>query len=84
MWNNGDCFGGGFPMMMGGGMIMMFLFWGLIIFLIFYAIRKWSPNNRSNHSDKAIDQLRERYSRGEISAEEYRERLQELMNTKIE
>lgn len=78
MGNGYGCFGSGFPMMMGGGMWMMILFWGLIIWLIIYAIRKWSPNDKSNQTDKAIDILRERYSMGEISKEEFRERLEEL------
>ncbi len=79
MWNNGaNCFGGGFPMMMGGW-LMMILFWGLVIWLILYAIRKWSPNHKENHN--AVDLLRQRYSRGEIDTEEYRERLKELTNT---
>lgn len=83
MWNNaGNCFGGfggGFPMMMGGGLLMI-LFWGLIIWLIIYAVGKWTPNNnRSTASDDAVAALRQRYSQGEISTEEYRERLQELM-----
>lgn len=78
MWNNGaECLGGGFPMMMFGG-IFMLVFWGLVIWLIVYSIRKWSPNDKTTHSDKAVDLLRQRFSRGEISTEEYRERLHEL------
>ncbi|WP_170006064.1 SHOCT domain-containing protein [Bacillus fonticola] len=81
MWNNGaDCLGGGFPMMFGGGLLML-LFWGLIIWLVIYAIRKWSPTDRSNSSDKAVEILKQRYSRGEIDTEEYRQRLRELTDT---
>lgn len=80
MWNNGTgCLGGGFPMMIGGGLFML-LFWGLVIWLIIYAVRKWSPNHKTSDTDKAVDLLRQRYSRGEISTEEYRERLHELTN----
>ncbi|MBW8348818.1 hypothetical protein K0H71_05035 [Bacillus sp. IITD106] len=77
MWNNGtSCFGGGLPMMGGG--ITMILIWGFIIFLIFYAVHKSNVNKISNESS-AVDVLKKRYSMGEISTEEYRERLLELM-----
>jgi putative membrane protein len=80
MWNNGaECLGGGFPMMMFGG-IFMLVFWGLVIWLIVLAIRKLSPGGKSSQTDKAVDLLKQRYSRGEISTEEYRERLHELTN----
>ncbi|WP_229683018.1 SHOCT domain-containing protein [Virgibacillus oceani] len=69
-------------MMMFGG-IFMLVFWGLIICLIIYAIRKWSPNNKLDQIDNAVDVLRQRYSRGEISTEEYRERLQELTDKNL-
>lgn len=77
--NNGmDCLEGGFPMMMFGG-IFMLLFLGLIIWLVVYAIGKGSPNqNKSSLSNNAIDILKQRYSRGEIDTEEYKERLREL------
>jgi putative membrane protein len=80
MWNNGtECLGGGFPMMMFGG-IFMLVFWGLVIWLIVLAIRKLSPGGKSSQTDKAVDLLKQRYSKGEISTEEYRERLHELTN----
>ena len=59
----------------------MVLFWGLIIALIFFAFRKWSGPEKTEHTDKAVDVLRQRYSNGEISTEEYKERLQQLNNT---
>jgi len=81
MWNNGaNCFGGGFPMMMGGG-LMMILFWGLFIWFIFYAIRKGSLNDKTYHAENAVNLLKQRYSRGEINTVEYRERLKELTDT---
>ena len=81
MWNDSaECFGGGFPMMMFGG-ILMFVFWGLVIWLIVVAIRKLSSKDKSSQTDNAIELLRERYSRGEIETEEYRQRLQELTDT---
>lgn len=80
MWNNGDHWGGFFPMMMGGG-IMMLIFWALVIWLVIYAIRKLSPIERSKNQDSATDIIRQRYAKGEISVEEYRERLKELQDT---
>lgn len=81
MWNNGtECLGGGFPMMMFGG-IFMLAFWGLVIWLIILAIRKLSPVSKSIQIDNAVNILRQRYSRGEIDTEEYRHRLQELTET---
>jgi len=80
MWNDGaDCFGGGFPMMFGG--VFMFIFWGLVIWLIVVAIRKLSSKDKPSEADNAVELLRQRYSRGEIDTEEYRQRLQELTDT---
>lgn len=80
MWHTGDHWGNYFPMMLGGG-IMMLIFWSLVIWLVIYAIRKLSPNEKSKNVDNAIDILRQRYAKGEISVEEYRERHKELMDT---
>lgn len=78
MWNHGiNCFGEGSPMMMGGG-ILMYLFWGLVIVLIINEIRKSYSNKKGGQTGSAIEVLRKRYSMGEISTEEYRERLNEL------
>lgn len=74
MWSNGTgCFGGGLPMMIG-----MLLFWGLVIGLIVYVVRKSSTTGSNGHHN-AVNLLKNRYSMGEISTEEYRERLQELL-----
>ncbi|MED4041060.1 hypothetical protein [Niallia taxi] len=78
MWNNGtECLGGGFPMMMFGGVFML-VFWGLVIWLIVLAIRKLSSGDKSSQTDKAVEILKQRYSLGEIDTEEYRQRLHEL------
>ncbi|WP_407270655.1 SHOCT domain-containing protein [Radiobacillus sp. PE A8.2] len=81
MWNNGtECLGGGFPMMMFGGVFML-VFWGLVIWLIVLAIQKLSQGGKSSQIDNAVNILRQRYSRGEIETDEYRQRLHELMDT---
>ncbi|MDY0410234.1 SHOCT domain-containing protein [Virgibacillus soli] len=79
MWHHGGNWDGFFPMMFGGG-IMMIVFWGLVIWLIVYLVRR-SSNEKPYPKDQAIDILRQRYSRGEISTEEYRERLAELKDS---
>jgi putative membrane protein len=55
---------------------ILWLFWLILIGLLIslFARRGWGGNGRANA--KAI--LAERYARGEISADEYRERLSNL------
>ena len=52
------------------------LFWGGILFLIAWILARLFPHNRSNGRsetprDSAEEILRERFARGEVSAEEY-------------
>ena len=47
---------------------MMVLFWGGIFALAFFAFRAWS-GTKSN--DPALDLLRQRFARGEITEDEY-------------
>lgn len=51
------------------------LFWGVVIFAVFRLRRGWG---RRHHTQPADGVLAERYARGEISVEEYRERLRVL------
>jgi putative membrane protein len=59
------------------GMIFMFLFWGLIIlglvFLIKWLIQTTGSMGQTavNTGSKAMDILKERYARGEISRDEF-------------
>jgi putative membrane protein len=59
------------------GMIMMLLFWVLIIagivILIRWMVQKTSSRNRSNigTGSQAMDILKERYAKGEISQDEF-------------
>ena len=68
-----DWLGGGCTAFYGGGMMMfvMFLFWGLLIFLGFFLMKNYmnGSNNRSNQNHLNI--LKERLARGEITEEEY-------------
>lgn len=48
---------------------MMVLFWGAVIALAMWAIRSFTGPRR--HDDDAVDTLRARFARGEISQEEF-------------
>lgn len=81
MWNNG----------MGGGMGLMLLFWTLLVVgaIVLGVVLVKVLTSRSGTapgsvpplaagSHRAREILQERYARGEISTEEYRERLNTL------
>ncbi len=61
MWYDGDM---GWWMLWGG--LMMLAFWGGLIALAVWAIKSFVRPERG-----PLDVARERYARGEISAEEY-------------
>lgn len=61
------------------GMLIQFLFWGGILALVAWAITRIFPSQRTGEppaggEDSAVEILRQRFARGEISAEEYEER----------
>ncbi len=78
-------FGGFGPGMMGGYYggfgyapwwgIVMFLFWALVIggvvFLIGRLVRQGSQTSQGGSQDSAMDILRQRYARGEITKEQF-------------
>lgn len=66
----GHMWGGGYGMFGG---LMMIVFWGVIIALIFFAVRWFSEKERTSGSN-AHDILRDRFARGEIDEEEFRKR----------
>ena len=55
----------------GFGVIWMVLFWGAIIALIVWAVKKLTSGSDSNRKNDALDIARERYARGDISREEF-------------
>jgi putative membrane protein len=76
------------PWMMGGfgGMwfmpILMIVFWGLVIWGIVALVRgvTWPGNTgSSNQADSALEILKRRYARGEITKQEYDERKKDLV-----
>ena len=72
-WGNSFCgwgpsFGHG-PWFMGW--LFPLLFWGLIAYLAFSVLKQLFSSNRSNHSDSALEVLRNRFAAGEINEKEY-------------
>jgi putative membrane protein len=84
-WLDGD-WGMMWPeMMIGLGWIwLMPVFWlvflGLIVWAIVAAVRRSGESKRSDSSqaDSALEMLKRRYARGEISKEEYEEKKKDL------
>lgn len=66
----------------GWGILWMILSWGLIIafmWAIFHALTPNRGRRETGHDPKGV--LAERFARGEIDTEEYRERLKVLNET---
>jgi len=66
-WNSG---------WMIGGMIFMVIFWAVVIWLIVWGIRRsaQSNDNSTKMSNKTpLDIAKERYSKGEITLEQFEE-----------
>ncbi|WP_049913522.1 SHOCT domain-containing protein [Haloferax prahovense] len=70
----GGMMGGGFGMFGGGMFLWPLLLIGLGL-LVYYAV---SDRNESASSDEALETLRKRYARGELSDEEFEERKRTL------
>ncbi|MDD5396457.1 MAG: SHOCT domain-containing protein [Candidatus Moranbacteria bacterium] len=82
MWGYGHMGGLGYGYGLGFGLdwIFMLIFWGLVIWAIFALVRGVSGGGCCGHiKDKehkttdAVDILKERYAKGEISKEEFEE-----------
>ncbi len=59
-------------------MVMMLLFWGVVILGIVLGIRFLMGQGREPHQDAAMDILRQRYARGDISKEEFEAKKRDL------
>ena len=74
-WRHMDGWGGGWMWLWGVAMFVVF------VVLIVWLVRSIAGSSRpegADSSDRAQAILAERYARGELSTEEYRERLNEL------
>ena len=65
--------GGEYGWGMGFGWFFTLIFWGLIIFAIFYLVKHTAGGKKEG---SALDILKKRYAAGEISREEF-ERMKE-------
>ncbi|RMD60685.1 SHOCT domain-containing protein [Candidatus Parcubacteria bacterium] len=65
----------------GGGWIMMLLWWGLIIAGIVLLV-KWITEQKSQspREESALEILKKRYARGEITKEEFEQMKKDLLN----
>ena len=61
-----------------GMMLFMLVFWGLVITGIVLGIRWLTSQGRASRSDSALEILRQRYARGEISKDEFEEKKRDL------
>jgi putative membrane protein len=84
-WMHG--FGFGWGGMIFGGLLML-LFWGVVIALVVFAVRALTRSGSGQATppagspgqtrDQALEILRERYARGEISKDEFNSMRQDL------
>ncbi len=57
------------------GVVIMVLFWGAVIWIIYWVVQKSKPKKKQN----ALKILKERYAKGEISKKEFEKRKKEIM-----
>jgi putative membrane protein len=74
-WRHGWGPGGGWGWLWGP--IALLLWAGLIATVVWFTARSARPRERSG-ADRAKEVLAERYARGELTTDEYRERLEQL------
>lgn len=60
------------------GWILMIAFWGGIIALIFWAVRRATDRGPAEHHRSALDIAKERYARGEITKEQFEQLKKDL------
>ncbi|MGK2848676.1 MAG: SHOCT domain-containing protein [Minisyncoccota bacterium] len=71
----GNYFGNGYGFMGGFGFFFMIFFWGLVIWAIITLVQSVSRNNTQSvggsQVDTALEMLRKRYAKGEITKAEF-------------
>jgi putative membrane protein len=68
-------FGGGW---MAVGLVFMVVFWGGIIALVVWGIKRFTHTNGHTSGKSPIDIIKERYAKGEITKEQYEQMKKEL------
>jgi putative membrane protein len=64
---------------MGFGWIFMVLFWALVILGVVYLLKLVSGGTKSEKQEEtALDILKKRYARGDISKEEFEEKKKDI------
>jgi len=61
-----------------GGGIFMLIFWVAIILLIVWIVKEMADKSGKESSDSALEILRQRYAKGEISKDEFETKKSEL------
>ena len=65
---------------MGFGWIFMIIFWVVVIIGVVYLIKLISGGTKSEEkTESALDILKKRYAKGEISKEEFEEKKKDLL-----
>jgi putative membrane protein len=62
---------------------LMILFWIAIILLVIWAVRSLFPRHMGSGRDQALETLRQRYAKGEISSAEYEQARARLEHTPV-
>jgi putative membrane protein len=75
--SGGGMMGFGMGSGMGLGAIIMLLFWGAVIWLVISLVNAGTKKSEET-SESALDILKKRYARGEITREQYLEMEREL------
>jgi uncharacterized membrane protein len=70
-------------------MVVMVLFWGAVIFGIFWLIRgtargEWAPSETPVNKESPVEILERRFAEGAITPEDYRARREVLINAPAE
>ncbi len=65
---------------MGGGWVMMIIWWVVIIAVVAVVVKLLTPQKwQLPKEDTAIELLKKRYARGEISKDEFEEKKKDLI-----